>query len=329
VRRRSFLLRLGSLAAAPAFIGGCASRPPKTAQRPAPAAESPHQPQAGSLAARALQVQELTERAFVVCGGGGNVTVFHSEEGVLLVDGGARERSAEVLELVQQRTGAARIHTLFNTHWHWDQTGSNLTLGPSGTRIIAHENTRLWLGTDVDCKWQHRVYRRLPRAARPTQTFYTRGSLSFGGETVDYGYLPQAHTDGDIYVRFKKANVLVAGCVVAVGSYPILDYCTNGWIGGTADATQALIDLIDPATRVIPAEGAPQSLTDLEAQHAMLVTVKQRLATLLADGMSAEDMLAAAPTREFDARWGDPTLFITNAYPGLAWRAAELGVHIV
>ena len=266
---------------------------------------------------------------FVVSGGGGNVTVLHSDEGVLLVDGGSREYSAALLELVRRRTGAARAHTLFNTHWHWDQTGSNLTLGPRGTRIIAHENTRLWLSTEVDCKWQQRVYQRLPREARPTQTFYTSGSLSFGGETLDYGYLPQAHTDGDIYVRFRKANVLAAGCVVSVGAYPILDYCTNGWIGGMADATQALIDLTDPATRVIPGEGAPRSRADLEDQHTMLVTVKQRLSKLLADGMGAEDMLAAAPTREFDARWGDPQLFIRNAYPGLAWRAAELGEHIV
>jgi cyclase len=323
VRRRSFLVRLASLAAAPPLLQSCANQAERPAQT-APNARGPRQPQS-----RPLQVEELGERLFVISGGGGNVTVLESDEGVLLVDGGSREYSAELLELVRHRTGASRIHTLFNTHWHWDQTGSNPTLGPQGTRIIAHENTRLWLGTDVDCKWQHRVYRRLPQGARPTQTFYTRGSLSFGGETVDYGYLAQAHTDGDLYVRFRKANVLAAGCVVSVGSYPILDYCTNGWIGGMADATQALIDLIDPATRVVPGEGPPQSLENLQAQHTMLVTVKQRLSNLLADGMGAEDMLAAAPTREFDAQWGDPTLFVTNAYPGLAWRAAELGVHIV
>jgi cyclase len=323
VRRRSFLVRLASLAAAPPLGAGCASQATRVAPEGAAIQES-RRPQP-----RSLQVEDLGEHLFVISGGGGNVTVLNSDEGVLLVDGGSREYSAELLELVRRRTGAARIHTLFNTHWHWDQTGSNLTLGPAGTRIIAHENTRLWLGTDVDCKWQHRVYRRLPHEARPTHTFYTRESLAFGGETIECGYLPQAHTDGDIYVRFRRANVLAAGCVVSVGSYPILDYCTNGWIGGVADATQALIDLSDPATRVIPGEGAPQSLADLKAEHAMLVTVKQRLSKLLADGMGADDMLAAAPTREFDAKWGDPRLFITNAYPGLVWRAGELGEHIV
>jgi glyoxylase-like metal-dependent hydrolase (beta-lactamase superfamily II) len=276
-----------------------------------------------------LSVTELTDQLFVICGGGGNVTVLNSSEGVLLVDGASPERSSEVLQLVKQRTGTARIHTIFNTHWHWDQTGSNVALGKTGTRIIAHENTRLWLGTDVDLKWQHRVYPRLPSKARPTQTFYTAGTLAFGGQTINYGYLPQAHTDGDLYVHFKEANVLVAGDVLSVGSYPILDYCTGGWIGGLADATQTLTGLSDAYTRVIPGTGPVQTRADLEAEHGMLAALKLRLAKLLAQGMSVQDMLAAAPTREFDARWGDPTLFVANAWPGLVHRARELGVAIV
>ena len=223
----------------------------------------------------------------------------------------------------------AQIHTLFNTHWHWDQTGSNRTLGPAGTRIIAHENTRLWLGTEVFSKWQNRVYPPLPRDARPNQTFYTTGTLAFGGEHIDYGYLPQAHTDGDLYVFFRNANVLVAGDVVAVGSYPVIDYSTNGWIGGLLDATKTLTGLADANTRIVPGKGPVQTRADVEAERDMLATMKLRLSQLLAQGMSVPDMLAAAPSREFDAHWGDPTLFISNAWPGLTQRARELGVNIV
>jgi glyoxylase-like metal-dependent hydrolase (beta-lactamase superfamily II) len=276
-----------------------------------------------------LTVADVGDRLFVIAGAGGNVTVFNSGEGVLLVDGGSPERSRDVLKLVKERTGSSKIHTLFNTHWHWDQTGSNEALGGSGTRIVAHENTRLWLSTDVDSKWQQRTYKRLPPKARPNQTFYTTGSLTLGGETIDYGYLPQAHTDGDIYVTFKKANVLVAGDVLSVGSYPILDYCTNGWIGGMANATQTLLGLCDANTHIIPGTGPVQTRSDLDAEHSMLVALKLKLSQLLAQGMSVQDMLAAAPTRDFDARWGDPTLFVANAWPGLVQRARELGVSIV
>jgi glyoxylase-like metal-dependent hydrolase (beta-lactamase superfamily II) len=276
-----------------------------------------------------LTVTEVTDKIHLISGGGGNVTVFNSPDGVVLVDGGAPEYSERVLKQVSRLTGSTRVHTLFNTHWHWDQTGSNRALGPHGTRIISHENTKLWLGTDVDEKWQHRVYKALPREARPNQTLYTTTTLSIGGETIEYGYLPQAHTDGDIYVLFLNANVLIAGDVVSVGSYPILDYCTNGWIGGMVNAAETLLRLCNPQTRVIPGLGAVQDRAQLQAEHEMLIDMKLKLSKLLAQGMSIKDMLAAKPTAKYDAVWGDPTLFISNAWPGLVQRARELGVAIV
>jgi glyoxylase-like metal-dependent hydrolase (beta-lactamase superfamily II) len=291
-------------------------------------AEASASPAAGS-AASALTVTPLGGRLSLIRGGGGNVTLFDSPEGVLLVDGGSPEGSKDVLQLVREHTGRSRVDLLFNTHWHWDQTGSNRTLGPAGARILSHENTRLWLGTVVNEKWQQRLYQPLPKPARPNRTFYTTGSLDFGGETIDYGLMPQAHTDGDIYVHFRKADVLVAGDVVSVGAYPILDYCTDGWIGGTLNATQTLMKLSGAGTRIIPGTGPVQSRSDLEREQAMLAAVKQRLSQLLAQGLSAKEMLADGATKEFDAEWGDPTLFVTNAYPGLVEHAYELGVHIV
>ncbi|HTV49954.1 MAG TPA: MBL fold metallo-hydrolase [Steroidobacteraceae bacterium] len=288
------------------------------------AAASPAAPSA----ATALSATPLSEQLLLIRGGGGNVVVLDAPEGVLLVDGGSPEHSARVLQLIKERTGKA-IKVLFNTHWHWDQTGSNRTLGPAGVRIIAHENTRLWLGTEVVCKWQQRTYAPLPLAARPNETFYTSGTLRFGTEHIEYGYLPQAHTDGDLFVYFREANVLAAGDVLSVGSYPILDYCTNGWIGGMANATQKLMALCGPDTRVIPGTGPPQTRADLEREQQMLTTLKLRLSKLLAQGMSVRDMLEAAPTHDFDPQWGDPTLFVSNAWPGLVARARELGVAIV
>jgi glyoxylase-like metal-dependent hydrolase (beta-lactamase superfamily II) len=274
-------------------------------------------------------VTELGERLFVVSGGGGNVTVFHPDEGVLLVDGGSHERSADVLALVRKRTGQKRIHTLFNTHWHWDQTGSNLALGPSGTRIISHENTKLWLGVDVDSKWESRKYPRLPEKARPNQTFYTPGSLTFGGETLDYALMPEAHTDGDIYVAFRNANVLVAGDVVSVGAYPILDIASNGWITGNLNGVNALKGLSRPDTRIVPGKGPVQQPAHLDTQATMLTTVRQRMGRLLAQGKSAQEMVDAQPTKEFDAAWGDPDLFIRNAFRGISLRPQTMGVSIV
>ena len=276
-----------------------------------------------------LQVTALADQLWLIAGGGGNVLVFNSHDGVLMVDGGSPEHSAAVLRTVRGLTQTTQVHTLFNTHWHWDQTGSNQTLGESGTQIIAHENTRLWLGTDVELPWQHRKYHRLPPRARPNKTFYTTGALDFGGEHLDYGYLPQAHTDSDIYVYFRKANVLVAGDVVAAGVYPIIDYSTGGWLGGLAEANKTLLQLANGDTRIIPGVGAVRSRNDVQAELDMLLTVKQRLSKLLAQGMSIKDMIDAAPTHDLDAKWGDSSLLIANAWPGLVARARELGVSIV
>jgi len=275
------------------------------------------------------RVTPLAPGLYLLEGLGGNVTVFDSVDGVLLVDGGSPENSPAVLKAVRDLTGKPQVHTLFNTHWHWDQTGSNAALGAAGARIIAHENTRLWLGTDVDSKWEDRRYGRLPVKARPSKTFYTTGTLEFGGESIEYGYMLQAHTDGDIYVHFRNANVLVAGDVLSVGRYPVIDYITGGWIGGMATAVQQLAARCDGKTQVIPGTGPVQSRADLAAEQAMLAEVRTRLSKLLAQGMSAQEMIDAAPTRDFDAKWGDPKLFIANTWQGLIRRTGELGVSIV
>ncbi len=276
-----------------------------------------------------ITATQLADRLWLITGCGGNVTVFDSPAGVLLVDGGAAVHSRRLLAEVRRLTGKDRVHTLFNTHWHHDQTGSNETLGKAGARIIAHENTRLWLTTDVDSKWEQRVYQPLPKIAQPNQTFYTDGTLQFGSERIEYGYLPQAHTDGDIYVYLRNADVLVAADVAAAGAFPIIDYVTNGWIGGMVTATQTLVGLAGEHTRIIAGQGAPLTKAQLNAEYAMLNTMKQRLSKMLAQGKGAEEMIAAHPAQEFEAEWGDPTLLIRNSYPGMANRARDLGVAIV
>jgi len=285
----------------------------------------------GSGAARADDVSvsatPLADDLTLFTGAGGNVVVLSSSEGLLMIDGGSMEASARLLRAVRDHFDGAPIRILFNTHWHYDHTGSNEALGKAGIRIVAHENTKLWLGNDFWVEWEDRHYRPRPAHALPNDTFRVSDPLgmSFGGRQIVYQHLPRAHTDGDIYVFFPDRNVLVAGDLVSVGRYPVLDFTTGGWIGGLADATKALIERSDSETRIVPGTGPVQTRDDLQAQFEMLSTLKDRLAGLLKKGMNADDMIAAAPTREFDAKWGDPTQFIRNAYRGLWAHARTLG----
>ncbi len=275
----------------------------------------------------AISVVPLTEQIVQITGAGGNVVALTGSEGVLLVDSGAEERSRDLLRTVERLPGGKHVHTLINTHWHWDHTGGNERLGKDKVKILAHENTRLWLGADFYCDWQNnRHYTPRPKAAWPTQTFYSGGGkLTANGQEVVYGYLPRAHTDGDVYVFFPKANVLVAGGLVSVGSYPILDYTTGGWIGGMSDASKALLEVANKDTRIVPGIGPVQSYADLQAQSEMLATMRERLVELMRKGMGTDDLAANPPTREFDAKWGDPQLFLANAYRGMWGHVRELG----
>ncbi len=259
----------------------------------------------------------LTDNLTLLTGAGANVLAAKGPEGLLLVDGGLAKHSAQLLKVTYKHTGARQVHTLFNTHWHPEQTGSNERLGKRGTRIIAHENTRLWLGRAISVSWRERAYGPLPEKARPTETIYTTATLTWHDEPVEYGYMPQAHTDGDIYVFFRNANVLAAGGVVSGDGWPLIDWQTGGWIGGLVAGLNTLIRLADTSTRVVPANGPMLTRADLEAQRDMYMKIYERLVKSLTSGLGPDEALAAAPTKGLNEHWGDPSSFVIMAFKSL------------
>lgn len=261
----------------------------------------------------------LAEGLTLFEGAGGNVVALAGPDGVLMVDGGLAEATRQLQRAIADRTGGSPVRVLFNTHWHWDHTGSNESLAAAGAKIVAHENTRLWLGAEIISKWENRTYPPRPKQALPTETFhYDSKRIDFGGLQVEYGYLMQAHTDGDIYVHFPDHNLIVAGDVVARGSYPVLDYSTGGWLGGMIDALKLLIEKSDAQTRIVPGKGPPVTRAALEAQREMCLTVLERIGESYYRGETWEELVASRPTREFDETWGDPGVFLHTAYEG-AW----------
>jgi cyclase len=269
-------------------------------------------PQAGRIA-----TNRLTDNLVVLAGAGANVVAMTTTDGVVMVDGGPAEYSAAVLAAVAALPGAGRVHTLFNTHWHPEQTGSNLTLGKAGVTIIAHENTRLWLATDITRPWEKKTFPPMAKEGRPNKTFYEKGTATVGGERVDYGYMLQAHTDGDIYVFFPKANVLVTGGVVSNDGWPLVDWWTGGWIGGLANGLDTLVKVANADTRIVPANGPVMTKTDLQVHQEMYRTISTRLQQLIRKGRSPDEAIAAQPTKEFNDRMGNPDMFIRLAFQSM------------
>jgi glyoxylase-like metal-dependent hydrolase (beta-lactamase superfamily II) len=270
----------------------------------------------------AIESREIAAGVSVFTGAGGNVVTLAGPDGVVLVDGGLATRSRALLQQVQ--AGGRPVKALFNTHWHWDHTGSNETLGKAGVRIIAHENTRLWMQRPIIVPWEPREYPAVAPKALPTSTFYTSDRMQFGPHDIQYGHLGQAHTDGDLYVHLPKSNVLVVGDVLAVGRYPILDYATGGWIGGMLDATKLLLKLADDSTLIVPGSGPVVGKAQLQVESDMLEVLKERIWQLMRKGMSDRDIVAAKPTAEYDGACGDPTLFLMNCYKGLWGHVREM-----
>src|SRR5690606_24629811 len=126
-------------------------------------------------------------------------------DAAVVVDGGLHGHAPALRAEIERLAGGRPVAALFNTNWRPEHTGLNHLLGPD-TPIIAHENTRLWQGAEFYVEWEDRHYEPMPAAARANQGFYTKGELALGDERIEYGYLPQAHTDGDIYVRFTRAD---------------------------------------------------------------------------------------------------------------------------
>jgi glyoxylase-like metal-dependent hydrolase (beta-lactamase superfamily II) len=244
-----------------------------------------------------------------------NVLAKTGPEGVVLVDGGPLGTRERLLEAVTALPGSGTIHTLFNTHWHPEQTGLNEHVGSLGGAIIAQENTRLWLTTDITYPWDGRHFEPLPEVAQPNQTFYDEGELDSG---VRYGYLRHAaHTDGDLYVQFPDENVLAVGDTVSGAGWPFVDWWTGGWIGGIVGNLELLLSLADPETRIVPARGPVLRRTDLEAQYGMYNVIYERLARMLNAGRGPDEVVAARPTAEFDAEMGPPEEFVRRAFESL------------
>jgi glyoxylase-like metal-dependent hydrolase (beta-lactamase superfamily II) len=264
----------------------------------------------------AANTQRLSDDLFVITvPGEANVIAHTGPNGVMLVDGASARGSDALMKAVAELPGGGRVQTIFNTHWHPEQTGSNERLGKAGNTIIAHENTRLWLTTDVTWSWSGQRFTRLPKLAQPNKTFYTTGSLESG---VRYGHIPDAaHTDGDLYVYFPTHNVLAVGDVVSGQGWPVVDYATGGWIGGMVGGLQRLLSLANDDTRIVPGRGPVLGLKDLKSQVQMYGTIYERLTQLLNKGRGPGEAVAAQPTKEFDAQMGNGDEFVRRAFESL------------
>lgn len=262
---------------------------------------------------------KITGKITLLTGAGNNIVVLAGDAGNLLVDCGDPAHAQDVLKIA----GAPSI--VLNTHWHLESTGGNDVMAKAGAKIVAHVNTKRWMTQEIIHQWDGKVFPPRAKQALPVDTFYTTGKTTFAGEPIEYAVMPMAHSDGDIYVHFTQANVLVTGDAVQPGRLPALDWLSGGWIGGMQEAHRTVLRVANDATKIVPGSGPVMSKADVQANLDTLTKIREQMVKLMKQGKGAQDMIDAQAMKDFEGLAGDPNVFIFNAYRGLWAHARELG----
>lgn len=272
---------------------------------------------------------QQTDKVRILDAGGSNVLAYSSGEGLVLVDSGTPNSGDKLAASLKNTAGGSKIQTLFNTHYHLDQTGNNESFAAAGAKIIAHKRTLEWMSSDYWVPAEERYEKARPKAARPTETFLTTGSFKAGAEQIDYGYLPLAHTSGDMYVFFKTSNVLAVGDVVSPLRDPALDWFTGAWIGGRVDAMDILLALANDQTKIVPAYGPVMTKAELKAERDLMEEVRARLFKQVREGDGPKDMLEGGVMKGLPRTWKDPEKFLYDAAKGLWAHHDKLDPNVV
>jgi len=267
-----------------------------------------------------IQRRPIRDSLCLLTGAGGNILILPGPDGSLAVDSGLVSAAPHLTEALKH-LAIRPVRHLVNTHWHFDHTGGNVWMSKAGAAIIAHENSRIRMGSFQAIPAFDVVVPPSPNAALPTIVFPYKQTITVDGETVELRRHTPAHTDTDISVFFAKANVLHTGDTWFSGIYPFIDYDSGGSIRGLVVASTENISLADSETVVVPGHGETGSRKDLLNFREMLLTVCDSVAILKGSGRSLEAVIAEKPTARFDEQWGGgfvtPELFTSLVYRGL------------
>jgi len=265
------------------------------------------QAQQQDFSAVQIKTHQVAGNVYYLEGQGGNVGLLVGDDGVLMIDDQFAPLSEKLLAAIRALSDKP-IRMLVNTHVHGDHTGGNENFGKLGIDIVAHDNVRVRLARGVNNGPPS------PAVALPVVTFGDKMSMHLNGETVTVGKLPPSHTDGDSYIHFAKADVIHTGDSFRTVGYPGVDFNNGGSVKGTIEALQALYDLAGPNTKILPGHGVVVTRAEVAAFRDLTVELQKRFTDLVRQGMTLEQVVAAKPTADLDAKYGSSERLIPAFY---------------
>lgn len=318
---RRQILRGGAIIAGaalmPAELAAWARSAAGAARQQQGASNDPAQAMRAQMGAAPIERTAISDTVTMLSGPGGNIVVVEGPDGKVVVDTFVQPAWG-ALEQALNAIGPAPVAIVIDTHWHFDHADNNAPLRQAGAAIVAHENTRKRLSTAQRIEAFGMSFPPAPAAALPTQTFKDTHTIYANGDQIELGYVPPAHTDTDIYIRYSQTNALHLGDLFFTGTYPFLDGSSGGSINGMIAAADLALKLVDAKTRIVPGHGPMTDRAGLTAYRDMMVAIRDRVQKLKQSGRTVEQVVAEKPTADFDETWGKgflpPDMFVTIVY---------------
>lgn len=270
-----------------------------------------------------IKTTDLGDNVYMLEGQGGNITVAVAGDGVIMVDGQFAPLHDKIKAAIAT-VSPLPIRYLINTHFHGDHTGGNALFAKDGATVVADPNVKNRLAAGTTNGLTGAKTPPVAPGALPSKTYSNVFKIRLKSRVADLRHIANAHTDGDTYVWFKTANVLSTGDTFTNQRYPNIDFANGGNIKGMIAATDIYLKLVNAKSRIVPGHGPIADKAALTDYRTMLVTARDRMAKLVKDGKSEDEVVAAKPFADLDTKWAMSDLasknFIRVVYHSLADR---------
>ena len=284
---------------------------------------------ASTLAAQQAQEEaqidatQLADNVYMLTGQGGNLGLSVGPDGAFLIDDQFAPLHEMIVSKIEELAGelvdVEQNTFLLNTHFHPDHTDGNELMGAEGAVILAHENVRRRLAVEQVVPFFDMRHPALKPSGLPVLTFTRDVTLHLNGDEIEVFHVGgPAHTDGDAAVHFTQANVIHAGDIVFIGTYPFIDMDNGGSAAGVIAAVEKILARCDDATQIIPGHGPVVDKAGLTEYHAMLTETYAAVKALVESGKTLEEVQAAQPTAKHDAAWS--TFIKADGYVSFLYR---------
>jgi cyclase len=251
----------------------------------------------------AIKTIDLGNRIYVLQGEGGNITVAVGDDGAIVVDSQFAPLYSKIKAAIAALTSKP-VRYLVITHFHRDHTGGAEAFGKDGAVIVAHESVKAHMAAGTRNGLTGNMVPPAPAIALPKETFKDAMTVRLQGRSAELRYSPAVHTDGDTYVYFPEADVLATGDIVFLGRYPNIDFAYGGSIDGMIRGVDELINFARETTTIVPGHGPVGTKAMMREYREMLVVARDRVQKLKAAGKTEDEVVAAKPNADYDARFG-------------------------